>query len=245
MPELSALGHGLPQPATPAAPATAVPGGPVAFIVHTAPQPALARKRGRFTLALVLLACAAPVIASYFLYYVVRPAARNNYAHLILPSVSLPANLPLSTPEGRSVAPSTLKGQWLLIVVAGGQCDARCEQLLYAQRQLREMMGREKDRIDRVWLVVDNAPVREPMARAMASGTPGTVLRVPREALQAWLHAEPSQVLEDHLYLVDPMGEWMMRTPAQPDPMRFRKDLDRLLRAAAFWDRPGRESPEP
>ena len=51
---------------------------------------------------------------------------------------------------------------------------------------------------------------------------------------------EDGHALEDHLYLVDPMGEWMMRMPADPDPARLRRDLDRLLRASASWDSPGR-----
>ena len=67
-----------------------------------------------------------------------------------------------------------------------------------------------------------------------------TVLRVPRDALAAWLQPEAGHALEDHLYLVDPMGEWMMRVPAEPDPARVKRDLDRLLRASASWDQPGR-----
>ena len=49
------------------------------------------------------------------------------------------------------------------------------------------------------------------------------------------------QALEDHLYLVDPMGEWMMRVPADPEPAKVKRDLDRLLRASASWDRAGAE----
>ena len=69
---------------------------------------------------------------------------------------------------------------------------------------------------------------------------PVTTLRVPRERLAAWLSPEPGQALEDHLYLVDPMGEWMMRMPPGPDPGRVKRDLERVLRAAASWDLPGR-----
>jgi hypothetical protein len=66
------------------------------------------------------------------------------------------------------------------------------------------------------------------------------VLRVPRDALAAWLQPEAGRALEDHLYLVDPMGEWMLRMPADPDPARAKRDLDRLLRASSSWDLPGR-----
>ncbi len=191
---------------------------------------------------LVLLACAAPVIASYFSYYVVRPSARNNYAELIQPTVGIPSALPLTDAAGQPVPPLSLKGQWLMVVVAGGACDERCEKLLFAQRQLREMTGREKERVDRVLLLTDDVPVRAPIQEALRSGTPATLLRVPREALASWLKPEAGSALEDHIYLVDPMGEWMMRTPVDLEPARFRKDLERLLRASSSWDREGRGS---
>ncbi|HSI57562.1 MAG TPA: hypothetical protein VLA16_08395 [Ideonella sp.] len=219
---------------------------PVGLTVHSVDMPQTdgsgqRTRRGRFVMLLVLLTCAAPVLLSYFTYFVVRPGARSNYATLIQPTRGLPAELPLRDLGGQPVAASSLHGQWLLAVVAGGDCDKRCETLLYDQRQLREMTGREQDRIDRVWLVTDDAPLRPAIARAMQSGDAGTVLRVPRAALARWLAPEPGHALEDHLYLVDPMGEWMMRTPAELDPMKFKRDLERLLRASSSWDRPGRE----
>ncbi|MBI5268275.1 MAG: hypothetical protein HY856_01215 [Burkholderiales bacterium] len=233
--------------------AARAPGGPVAdsladpmaLTVHSGPAPVLPaapRSRGRMTALLVLLACAAPVIVSYFTYYVVRPAGRSNYATLIDPPRALPADLALRDLGGQAVSPASLKGQWLLVVVAGGDCDRRCEARLYEQRQLREMTGRERQRIDRVWLVTDDAPLRAPIAAALTTGeAPATVLRAPREAVQAWLAADDGQALEDHLFLVDPMGQWMMRAPATLEPKRFHRDIERLLRASAFWDRPGRD----
>ena len=58
--------------------------------------------------------------------------------------------------------------------------------------------------------------------------------------LAAWLQPAPGQKIEDHLYVVDPLGNWMMRFPANFDPARGKRDLDRLLRASAFWDKEGR-----
>lgn len=214
--------------------------------VHTLPAAELApvgqTRKGRLTMLLVLLACAAPVIASYFSYYVVRPSARSNYAELIQPTVGIPATLNVIDATGQAVPPLSLKGQWLMVVVAGGACDERCEKLLFAQRQLREMTGREKDRIDRILILTDEAPLRAPIQEALRAGTPAVVLRVQRDALAAWLKPEAGAALEDHIYLVDPMGEWMMRTPVNLDPARFRKDLERLLRASSSWDREGRGS---
>jgi hypothetical protein len=56
---------------------------------------------------------------------------------------------PPPTGRRKPVAVATLKGQWLLVSVAGGACDALCEQQLYLQRQLREAWARRRTGIDR------------------------------------------------------------------------------------------------
>ena len=188
----------------------------------------------------VLLVCASPVIASYFTYYIVRPEGRRNFGELIVPQRPLPA-LTARTLEGQPVQLPSLKDQWLLLSVAGGACDGRCEQNLYFQRQLREALGREKERLERVWLVSDEAPVREALRPALASAT---VLRLPGAELAQWLEPAAGQRLQDHLYLVDPLGNLMMRFPADMDlgaAAKAKRDLDRLLRASNSWDNAGRQ----
>ncbi len=216
---------------------------PLQLAVHSMPRLEVAERRtasGRFKLLLILLACAAPVIASYFTYYVVRPEGRSNYAALIAPAPMLPADLPLSDLDGRAVDPLALRGQWLLVAVGSGACDAACEQRLLAQRQLREMTGRERDRVDKLWLVTDAAPV-DAKLRVALDATPATrILRVPAPALARWLAPASGEALDAHLYLVDPMGRWMMRAPAALEPMKFKRDLERVLRASASWDTAGR-----
>jgi hypothetical protein len=196
-------------------------------------------RSGRIRMLLVLLVCAAPVVASYFSYFVLRPQARSNYGTLILPTRSLPA-LPLRTLDGKPVEAASLRGQWLLLALGPADCQADCQKNLYMQRQLREMLGRERDRIDKLWLVTDGAEVPAALRKALDADPSVQVLRVPRDALAAWLQPEAGHALEDHLYLIDPMGEWMMRVPAGPDPARVKRDLDRLLRASSSWDLPGR-----
>lgn len=218
---------------------------PLALTVHSMPTPDAAvldrrTRSGRIKMFLVLAVCAAPVIASYFMYYVVQPQGRTNYSALILPSRSLPADLPLRTLDGQPVAPSSLRGQWLLITVGPSACDAACDKRLYMQRQWRTMLGRDRDRLDKVWFVTDEGPV-EPQLRAVLEGPePVTALRVPREALAQWLQPADGATLEQHHYIVDPMGEWMMRVPVDPDPARVKRDLEKLIRASASWDKAGR-----
>ena len=196
----------------------------------------------------VLLVCAAPVIASYLAYLgIARPQARTNYSELIVPPRPLPARLPLADLGGKRVAATDLQGQWLLVVVAGGACDAVCERHLWLQRQLHESLGREKDRVDKLWLVDDAvAPRAETLAAigassgAVAAATPATVLRIDRAALVSWLEPAAGRAVADHLYLVDPRGDWMMRAPPDADPAKLKRDVEKLLRASAGWDRAGR-----
>lgn len=233
----------------PAGPAAGVPGDPVSFSIHSMPDPraamadAAAQRRtasGRLKMLLVLLVCAAPVIASYFTYFVIRPQGRSNYSTLIQPTRELPANLPLATLDGQAVVPASLKGQWLLVVVGDAACAEACEKRLYLQRQLREMTGRERDRIDKLFLVTDERPLRPELLAALQAQPPATVLRVPADALARWLAPAEGHRLDEHLYLVDPMGQWMMRAPVDPQPAKLKSDLERLLRASSSWDQPGR-----
>lgn len=218
---------------------------PLGLTVHTLPEAADAvasaqrTRHGRWKMLGVLAICAAPVIASYFTYYVIRPEGRRNYGELIDPQRTLPA-LTVATPDGASVPLASLKGQWLLVSVAGGACDAPCQNHLYLQRQLRESLGKEKDRLDWVWLVNDNAAIPDALAPALQKAT---VLRVDGAALNAWLAPAAGQQQADHLYVVDPMGNWMMRFPAGMDASgaaKAKRDLERLLRASSSWDDAGR-----
>lgn len=221
---------------------------PLGLTVHTLPSPGAAGNvaergsRGRLRLLLVLAVCAAPVIASYFTYYVVRPETRRSFGTLIEPQRTLPA-IVTSGLDGKQATLTALKGQWLLVSVAAAGCDPACEKHLYLQRQLRESLGKDKDRMDWVWLVPDAAPVRAALLPALGQAT---VLRVPRDELARWLEADQGRRVEDHLYLVDPLGNLMMRFPAGLDAASAtsaKRDLDRLMRASAGWDKPGRVAP--
>jgi hypothetical protein len=233
---------------SPPAAQPAVPEQPLGLTVHSLPTPAEAvgghaqrTASGRWKMLAVLAVCAAPVIASYITYYLIRPEARRSYGELVDPQRPLPA-LNATTPDGKSLALPSLKGQWLLVSVAGGACEAACEAHLYLQRQLRESLGKEKERLDWLWLVNDGQPVREALRPAVAQAT---VLSVDGAQLAQWLAPATGHQLADHLYVVDPMGNWMMRFPAALDKAgaaNAKRDLERLLRASSSWDQAGRPS---
>jgi len=219
---------------------------PLGLTVHNLPEPldaevqlASRTRMGRLKMLAVLLVCASPVIASYLTYYVFRPEGRRNFGELVQPQRALP-NLAAQTLDGKAINLADLKGQWLLVSVASGACTETCARHLYLQRQLREGLGKEKERLDWVWLVNDAAPVSDALMPALKEAS---TLRVPPTELAQWLSPQEGHALEDHLYLVDPLGNWMMRFPAKldaQDAAKVKRDLDRLLRAAVHWDKAGR-----
>jgi hypothetical protein len=216
---------------------------PIGLTVHTMPHldKGAVRQAGntpaaKIKLLLLLLVTVAPVIASYFTYYVVRPEGRRNYGELIDPQPEMPNVVGVDL-QGRQVALSALKDQWLLISVGDSACGEGCEKHLYLSRQLRESLGKDKERVDWVWLRTGAADIP---SRLLPGLSTAKVLKFESAELAAWLRPAEGRQLTDHLYLVDPMGHWMMRFPADADPVKVRKDLERLMRGASSWDKEGR-----
>lgn len=196
-------------------------------------------RRGRWTMIAVWLLCALPVIASYLSFYVWKPSGKA-YGDLIHPPLDMPTGLPLRTLTGQDVPAAALKDQWLLVVVDSGRCTGSCEDRLFMQRQLREMLGKERDKLDKVWLVVDDAPIADALRHSLENTPAMHILRVDRAALAAWMEPATGHGLGDHLYLVDPRGRWMWRSPVAAEPQKVKRDLSKLLRAADSWDQAGR-----
>jgi hypothetical protein len=175
-------------------------------------------RRGRWKLVAILLVCAAPVIASYLTYYVIRPEGRTNYGELVEPPRNVAA---LGVPS--------LQGRWVMLVVAPGTCDPGCRERLYEIRQVRLTAGKDRDRVARVWVVADDtAP--DPALLAQHDGL--VLMRTDVDALARQFPATPQTRVSDHIYLIDPLGNLMMRFPKDADPSRMKKDLAKLLRAS-------------
>src|SRR6218665_603836 len=101
---------------------------PLGLTVYSLPEPAQVMageerrtRAGRWKMIALLLVCAAPVIASYFTYYVIRPDSRRSYGELIDPQRPLPELLALDLAGATHRLPE-LKGQWLLLSVGGASC---------------------------------------------------------------------------------------------------------------------------
>jgi cytochrome oxidase Cu insertion factor (SCO1/SenC/PrrC family) len=180
------------------------------------------RRAARRTIALLALVCAAPVIASYVAYYWLHPSARVNYGEL----EEIPAPDIGGTTEGRQPwRLASLHGRWVLLVVSGGPCEASCERALYATRQARTMQNREQDRVVRVLLQPSDAVAPNP---ALLAEHPGLV--VVADDPEQWRKLPGGGA--GNIYLVDPVGNIVLRYSSDPDIKRLAKDLERVLKAS-------------
>lgn len=168
----------------------------------------------RNKLFLIAVVCVAPIVAGWGAYLSGwTPGTRGNYGELLPPR-------PLA-----SEAFAPLRGKWVLVTFDAAACDAHCEKKLYYMRQVRKAQGKELERIERLWVLTDPGVPRAELVSALE----GTRMAHDVQAglLPQFAHeGEPS----DHIYLVDPLGNLMMRYPRDPDPSRMIKDLQRLLK---------------
>lgn len=186
---------------------------------------------GRWKLLAVLAVCASPLIFSYLTYYVIKPTGRTNYGTLIDPRQHpLPA-LGTTGLDGKPLTLDAWKGKWIMLQAAPGDCQEACKDQLVKIRQLRLMQGKGMERIERVWLITDNAPLDIQLMKVIDGAR---MLRVKPEAVKAWLPVEAGGDVTDHLYLVDPLGNLMMRFPKNAEPAKVTKDIGKLLKASAI-----------
>ena len=161
----------------------------------------------RLKLIGIFLACAAPFVLGWAAWYFEWGTGKSgNYGELIEPRT-------LSEPPF-----TQLRGKWVLVTFDAAACDAYCEKKLYFMRQVRTAQGKDQSRIERLWLLTDKAAPRAELLAAI-EGT-----RISRASPGGF----PGE--RAHIYLVDPLGNLMMRFPRDPDPSKMLKDLQRLLK---------------
>ena len=164
----------------------------------------------RAKLALIVATCAAPFVLGTAAYYFDwAPGKPANYGELIPPR-------PLSGPPL-----DALRGKWVLLIFDTAACDAYCEKKLYYIRQMRTAVHKDAVRVERVWVLTDAGKPRTELETAIE----GTRIVPLTDAFRSFPGNPP-----DHIYVIDPLGNLMMRFPRDPDPSKMLKDLQRLLR---------------
>ncbi|MEA9567888.1 hypothetical protein [Polynucleobacter sp. AP-Nickl1-40-C4] len=187
--------------------------------------------RGRIQMLLLLLACASPVLASYFAYYVIKPeGGKTNFGTLVYPAQEF----------NTAWLDAPLQGKWTLLVARpAGEChikDEKCIEALFLMRQTKVAMGRESERLQLIWVNTDGKPIDPEVLKIYDEKTAGLkVLTLPsdpkqRADFETWLNKEG---VGQEIQLIDPSPAKMMYFPVTNSPKEFssmKKDLEKLLK---------------
>ena len=182
------------------------------------------------TIILLLLGAVslAPFVASFLLYYSWKSQTFTNYGELL--KVAPLADVTVADRDGKDFRFDQLRGKWMFLMVDAGVCDEYCQSKLYLMRQIRLTQGRNRDRIERLWLIPDG--VRP--APGIESEYQGTRQFI-GDAHQILRLLPAPRSARDHIYLVDPFGNLMMRFPRDADPQQMKKDVTRLVKVSSGW----------
>ena len=185
------------------------------------------RRRGRRTLLILAAIFLLPVAVSFALYYgkLWRPAGSASKGELITPARTISASS-LRQPDGRPADESVLTGKWSLVYIGDGACDSDCRQALVFARQSRLALNNEMTRVQRVFLATANCCDTTYLSKEHA-GLITLVASSPQA--QVLLQQFPGD--QPHsLYIVDPLGNLMMRHDASHTSKDLLTDLKKLLK---------------
>ena len=196
------------------------------------------RSRNLRTLAALAALFFLPLLVSAWLYYGMSwtPGGHVNHGELIqpprplarveLPRIALPGEAAGQTARELTASDPTLRGKWTLVYVGDGACDASCRATLYVMRQTRLALGTDMTRLARVFLVTANCCAKDYLAREHAGIT---VLDASGAAGAQLLTRFPAGDRAHTLFIIDPLGNLMMRYDVRREPRGLLVDLRRLL----------------
>ncbi len=180
-------------------------------------------RRGRLQLLLIAAVFLGPLLLAAWLYLSgssLAPKSRANHGTLLEPIINLDEALPGSD------FGALHEDRWLLVYRYAGSCDAGCREGLYTIRQLRLMLGREMERLGRIFLHGDIPPDTV----FLASQHEGLVALEDGELSELLAASRPASAADGGYYLVDPNGNLVMYFSPDLEPQEIVADIKRLLR---------------
>lgn len=187
-------------------------------------------RSGRIQLLILALVFVVPFVAA-FLWESDRFI---NTGELVRPVRPL-ADVALMDLEGRPGSADLLRGKWTLVYLGPAACAQACQQNLYAMRQVRLAQGKDMFRVRYVYVLTD--PQAGDLRQRLADHPDLNIVMASQDALRGLAEqlrlsdGTPLDGLE-RIYVIDPLGNFMMSYPPQTDPNGIKKDISRLLRVS-------------
>jgi len=186
-------------------------------------------RTGRLQLLMIAGLFFAPVIAAIAIFFYLPqfiPEGRVNYGTLISPARAVP-QLNLADAAG-APAPAALRGKWSLVYLAGASCADSCKARLVLTRQVRLALSQNRGRVQRVYLAPTAAAAATAKTELAAEHPDLVIIAEPDGAAAKFFQpADP-----DAVYLLDPLGNWLMVYAGTIEHKGLHRDLKKLLRVS-------------
>ena len=183
------------------------------------------KRSNRLKLILIGILLLSPVVISFTLFIAGYRPGSMNYGELI--DLQKLSGSGITQKSNIIFRMKDLHGKWVMLTVDSGHCDEACQSKLYYMRQIRTMQHKEMDRIERLWLVDDNVAVDSKLWEEY-----GGTLIVNAQESELLDQIPISETQRNHIYLIDPYGNLMMRFPEQLEPKKMSEDIKRLLQVS-------------
>jgi len=188
-------------------------------------------KPSRRTFVWVLLAFFAPLLAAFVLYYGIgwHPGGMNNKGDLISPVVSLP-DVALQKADGGTLDARWMQGKWTLVYAGDGTCDQACRDSLRTTLNVRQILGKDSLRVQRAFLFGGSCCDQS----YFSAQHPDLVLAriddtIGKSLLKLFPQDEGAPLQARRIYIIDPLGNLMMRYKSDVDGRDIYADLKKLL----------------
>lgn len=180
------------------------------------------RKSARVHLVLIALVFFGPLVVAAFMYYSgnLQPAGRSNHGELLEPIINVPDTLP-----ELSVA-DQIEHYWVLVYSNDGACADECSSALVILRQSRLMLGKEMERVKRVFLHGESSPDTVFLALEHA----GLITSRDSGFTRLLKNKKPAMLPAGGIFLIDPLGNLVMYFEPGIDPADMVEDIARLLK---------------
>jgi len=191
------------------------------------------KKRNPYTVWFVVMAFIAPVALAYIMFFFVDVKSFINHGEILNPIVHI-ADFKLTNEKNEIIPKGELTYKWRLVSFVGKDCDDICEKRLYDTRQIHTSLGKNQHRLSRMFIHLE--PAGEALVKLIAESHEDVIhVNGSKQTIIDTLGVNVSDgvgITNDETYIMDPMGNVMMRFTQDQPNKEFLYDLKKLLKAS-------------
>jgi len=193
------------------------------------------KKKSNTTLWVMLVLFGLPHIAAFYFYFnrdEINLGITSNYGAIISPA-RLVEDFDLIKLDSTKFKLSSLKGKWVLFSIGSSSCQQDCVDNLYKIRQIKKAVGQEYKRITKLFFLKDNQNIES--FKLLLKDYSGMDVIVPSgKGYENYLSgfSYKGKEIEDSIFIIDPLGNYMMTYPKGADASKILKDIERLLKVS-------------